>query len=60
MCQQMIQDRDYITFVTNSAKVTGSGLNLMQKIEWQKKTDNSFVKSALEAMNNGDLEADRC
>ena len=36
VCQQMIQDRGYIAFVTNSANATGRELNLMQKIIQQK------------------------
>ena len=43
-------DHDYIAFVTNSAKVTGRGMNLMQKIACERKTDQIFVNSALEAL----------
>ena len=32
-CTMIIQDRDYISFCTNKAKVTGKGLNLMQQRE---------------------------
>ena len=55
MCQQMIQDHYYIAFVTNSAKVTGRGMNLMQKIVHERKTDQIFVNSALEALKSGDI-----
>ena len=58
MCQQMIQDWDYTVFVTNTAKVPGRGMNLMQKIAHEKKTDHNFVSSALEALNTGDIEAE--
>ena len=58
MCHQIIQDRDYIAFVENTHKVTGKGLNLMQRIERKKKTDKNFVTSALEALQTGDLEAE--
>ena len=32
-CTMIIQDRDYISFCTNKARVTGKGLNLMQQRE---------------------------
>ena len=51
-------DHDYIAFVTNSAKVTGRGMNLMQKIAHERKTDQIFVNSALEALKSGDIEAE--
>ena len=54
----MIQDRNYTAFVTNSAKVTGRGMNLMQKIACERKTDQMFVNSTLEALKSGEIEAE--
>ena len=57
-CMMIIQDRDYVSFCTNSAKVTGKGLNLIQQHARQQKEESSFIDSCCEALESGDIEAE--
>ena len=55
ICLMMLQDRDYEAHMSNTAKVSGKGMNLKQKnARWNKAED--FVDSCIDAMQNGDLE----
>ena len=53
----IIQDRDYVSFYTNSSKVTGKGLNLIQQHARQQKEESSFSNSCCEALQSGDIKA---
>ena len=58
-CTMIIQDRDYILFCTNKAKVTGKGLNLMQQREREiEKQKGTVINSAYDALESGDIEAE--
>ena len=57
-CTMIIQDRDYISFCTNKAKVIGKGLNLMQQTERDRKAERNFINSACDALQSGDIEAE--
>ena len=57
-CTMIIQDRDYISFCTNKAKVTGKGLNLMQQKERERRAERNFINSACGALESGDIEAE--
>ena len=55
ICLMMLQDWDYEAHMSNTAKVSGKGMNLKQKnARWNKAED--FVDSCIDAMQNGDLE----
>ena len=54
----IIQDQDYVSFCTNSAKVTGNGLNLIQQCARQQKEESSFINSCCEGLGLGDIEAE--
>ena len=55
ICLMMLQDRDYEAHMSNTAKVSGKGINLKQKnARWNKAED--FIDSCIDAMQNGDLE----
>ena len=55
MLHMLLQDRDYEAFVTNTGKVSGSGLNLKQRAKFQKK-EAEFVDSCLECIKEGDMD----
>ena len=57
-CMMIIQDRDYVSFYTNSAKVTGKGLNVIQQCARQQKEESSFINSCCEALESGDIEVE--
>ena len=52
----MLQDRDYEAHMSNTAKVSGKGMNLKQKHARWNKAEEDFVDSCIDAMQNGDLE----
>ena len=52
----LLQDRDYKAFVTNTGKVSGSGLNLKQRRAKFQKKEAEFVDSCLECIKEGDME----
>ena len=47
-----------MSFCTNSAKVTGKGLNLIQQHARQQKEESSFINSCCEVLESGDIEAE--
>ena len=63
-CTMIIQDRDYISFYTYKAKVTGKGLNLMQQRERERererdrRAERNFINSACDTLKSGDIEAE--
>ena len=52
----LLQDRDYKAFVTNTGKVSGSGLNLKQRRAKFQKQETEFIDSCLECIQEGDME----
>ena len=52
----LLQDRDYEAFLTNTGKVSGSGLNLKQRRAKFQKQEAEFVDSCLECIQEGDME----
>ena len=54
MLHMLLQDRDYEAFVTNTGKVSGSGLNLKRAKFWKQEAE--FVDSGLECIKEGDME----
>ena len=56
ICLMMLQDRDYEAHMSNTAKVSGKGMNLKQKHARWNKAEEDFVDSCIGAMQNGDLE----
>ena len=56
MLHMLLQDRDYEAFVTNTGKVSGSGLNLKQRRAKFRKQEAEFVDSCLECIKEGDME----
>ena len=56
MLHMLLQDRDYEAFVTNTEKVSGSGLNLKQRRAKFWKQEAEFVDSCLECIKEGDME----
>ena len=52
----MLQDWDYEAHMSNTAKVSGKGMNLKQKNARWNKAEEDFVDSCIDAMQNGDLE----
>ena len=55
MLHMLLQDRDYKAFLTNTGKVSGSGLNLKQRAKFRKQ-EAEFVDSCLECIQEGDIE----
>ena len=56
ICLMMLQDRDYEAHISNTAKVSGKGMNLKQKAKQWNKTEVEFVDSCIDAMCNGNME----
>ena len=56
ICLMTLQDRDYEAHMSNTAKVSGKGMNLKQKHARWNKAEEDFVDSCIDAMQNGDLE----
>ena len=56
MLHMLLQDRDYEAFVTNTGKVSGSGLNLKQRRAKFWKQEAEFIDSCLECIQEGDME----
>ena len=56
ICLMMLQDRDNEAYMSNTAKVSGKGMNLKQKNARWNKAEEDFVDSCIDAMENGDLE----
>ena len=56
ICLMMLQDWDYEAHTSNTAKVSGKGMNLKQKAEQWNKAEVEFVDSCIDAMCNGDME----
>ena len=52
----LLQDRDYKAFLTNTGKVSGSGLNLKQRRAKFQKQEAQFVDSCIECIQEGDME----
>ena len=57
-CNMIIQDRDYISFCTNKAKVTRKRLQSYAAERERKKSRKKLYNSACEALELGDIEAD--
>ena len=55
-CLMMLQDQDYEAHISNTAKVSGKGINLKQKTEQWNKPEVEFVDLCIDAMCNGDME----
>ena len=47
ICFMMLQDRDYEAHISNTAKVSGKGMNLKQKTKQWNKTEAYFVDFVL-------------
>ena len=43
ICLMMLQDQDYEAHISNTAKVSGKGMNLKQKTEQWNKAEAEFV-----------------
>ena len=56
ICLMMLQDWDYEAHISNTAKVSGKGMNLKQKAEQWNKAEVEFVDLCINAMCNGDVE----
>ena len=56
MLHMLLQDMDYEAFLTNTGKVSGSGLNLKQQRAKFQKQEAEFVDSCLECIHEGDME----
>ena len=56
VCLMMLQDWDYEAHISNTAKASGKGMNLKQKVEQWNKADAEFVNSCINAMCNGNME----
>ena len=52
----MLQDWDYEAHISNTAKVSGKGMNLKQKAKQWNKAEVEFVDSCIDVMHNGDME----
>ena len=52
----LLQDRDYKAFLTNTGKVSGSGLNLKQRRAKFQKQEAEFIDSCLECIQESDKE----
>ena len=57
MILMIIQDRDYIAFKNQTAKVSGRGLNLKQRKEHADRAEENFIDRCCEALEEGDIEA---
>ena len=55
ICLMILQDWDYEADISNTAKVSGKGMNLKQKTK-QNKAEAEFVDLCMDAMCNGDME----
>ena len=56
ICLMMLQDQDYVAHISNTAKVSGKGMNLKQKAEQWNKAEAEFVDLCINVMHNGDME----
>ena len=56
ICLMMLQDWDYEAHISNTAKVSGKGMNLKQKAKQWNKAEAEFVDSCIDVMRNGDME----
>ena len=56
MLHMLLQDKDYKEFLTNTGKVSGSGLNLKQRRAKFQKQEVEFTDSCLECIQEGDME----
>ena len=56
ICLMMLHYWDYEAHMSNTAKVSGKGMNLKQKHARWNKAEEDFVDSCIDAMQNGDLE----
>ena len=57
MVLMIIQDRGYIAFKTQTAKVSGRGLNLKQRKECAERAEH-FIERCCEALQESDIEAE--
>ena len=55
ICLMMLQDCDYEAHISNTAKVSGKGMNLKQKTEQWNQAEADFVDSCIDAMCNGNM-----
>ena len=56
ICLMMLQDQDYEAHISNTAKVSGKGMNLKQKAEQWNKAEAESVDLCIDVMCNGDME----
>ena len=56
ICLMMLQKRDYEAHISNTAKVSGKGMNLKQKTEQWNKAEVQFVDSCIDVMRNGNMK----
>ena len=56
ICLMVLQDCDYEAHISNTAKVSGKGMNLKQKTEQWNKAEGDFVDLCIDAMCNGNME----
>ena len=56
ICLMMLQDRNYEAHISNTAKVSGKGMNLKQKTKQWNKAEADFVDSCIDVMRNGNME----
>ena len=60
ICLMMLQDRDYEAHISNTAKVSGKGMNLKQKTEQWNKAEVEFVDLCIDVMRNGNMNKKQC
>ena len=56
ICLMILQDHNYEAHISNTAKVSGKGMNLKQKTEQWNKAEADFVDSCIDVMCNGNME----
>ena len=56
ICLMKLQDQDYEAYISNTAKVSGKGMNLKQKTKQWNQAEAEFVDSCIDAMCNGNME----
>ena len=58
MILMIIQERDYVAFKNQTAKVSRRGLNLKQRKECADRAEENFIDRCCEALEEGDIEAE--
>ena len=56
ICLMLLQDHDYEAHISNTARISGKGMNLKQRTEQWNKAEADFVDSCIDVMCNGNME----